>query len=227
MLGTGAVIYLMVFFIPRFAEIFRDMGEALPGPTRLLIGVSTLLQRHALLLGVAAVVGGVFVYRAGKTEAGRARRDRILLRVPGLGSVVRRTALARLARVLGTLLKSGVPILEALGIVRGAIGNAVLAGVIDTAQASVREGRPLAVPLRESREIPPMLADMVEVGEEAGNLEAVLVDAAETYDREVDRALKVFVSLLEPMLLIVMGALVGFVVIAMLLPIFTLNAVVK
>ena len=159
-----------------------------------------------------------------KTETGKLRRDQLFLKLPGLGPVLRRSALARTCRVLGTLLRSGVPILDAIAIVRGAVGNRVIGGALDLAQQGVREGRPLAQPLAASGEFPATLTDMVEVGEEAGNLEEVLVAAAETYDRDVDRAVKVFVSLLEPAMLLVMGAIVGFIVIAMLLPIFTMNS---
>jgi type II secretory pathway component PulF len=217
----------MVFFIPRFTEIFRNMGSALPGPTRLLIATSNAIASHGLLILAGLVVGGFLLGRALATEGGRLRRDRVALRMPGLGPVLRRSALARSCRVLGTLLKSGVPILEALGIVRDAVGNRVLALALDTAQTGVREGRALATPLRATGEFPATLCDMVEVGEEAGNLEAVLLDAADAYDTDVDRAVKVFVSLLEPAMLIVMGGIVGFIVIAMLLPIFTMNSVMK
>lgn len=226
-LGIGAVVYLMVFFIPRFTEIFRNMGEALPWPTRLLIAVSNALASHGLLILLGLIVAGFLVGRALATEGGRLWRDRTLLRLPGLGAVLRRSALARCCRVLGTLLKSGVPILEALGIVRDAVGNRVVARALDQAQTGVREGRALGQPLRDTGEFPATLCDMVEVGEEAGNLEAVLLDASDAFDTDVDRAVKVFVSLLEPAMLIVMGGLVGFIVIAMLLPIFTMNSVMR
>ncbi|MCI0343629.1 MAG: type II secretion system F family protein [Planctomycetales bacterium] len=226
-LGVGVVTYLMVFFIPRFTQIFKDMGKGLPGPTKVLIGVSDALATHGLLILAGLVVGGFLAGRALRTDAGRAWRDRTLLRVPGLGPMLRKTALSRFCRVLGTLLKSGVPILDALAIARDAVGNAVVAGAVEKATEGVREGRPLAGPLAASPVFPRTLVDMVEVGEEAGNLEIVLVDAAEVYDGEVDRAVKVFLSLLEPVLLVLMGALVGFIVIAMLLPIFTLNAAIK
>ncbi len=226
-LGVGVVTYLMVFFIPRFTQIFKDMGAGLPGPTKILIGVSDALATHGLLILAGLVVGVFLAARALRTEAGRAWRDRTLLRVPGLGPMLKKTALSRFCRVLGTLLKSGVPILDALAIARDAVGNAVVAGAVAQATDGVREGRPLAGPLAASPVFPRTLVDMVEVGEEAGNLEVVLVDAAEVYDGEVDRAVKVFLSLLEPVLLVLMGALVGFIVIAMLLPIFTLNAAIK
>lgn len=223
-LGAGATIYLMVFFIPKFTEIFRNMKEALPWPTELLITVSNLLRDYSLLIAAAVVVVGLLLSSELATEAGKLRRDRILLRIPALGNMLRKSALARFCRVLGTLLRSGVPILDSLGIVRDAVGNKVLALAIGRAQDGVREGRPLADPLAQSGDFPLLLTDMIEVGEEAGNLEDVLVDAAESYDKDVDRAVKTFVSLLEPLMLLLMGALVGFIVIAMLLPIFTMNA---
>jgi type II secretory pathway component PulF len=224
LLGTGATVYLMVFFIPRFTEIFRNMKEALPWPTELLITVSNALRDHGLLILAALVVVGFLLARSLATDAGQLQRDRLFLRIPALGAMMRKSALARFARVLGTLLRSGVPILEALAIVRGAVGNKVVAAAILTAQDGVREGRPLADPLAKSGEFPATLTDMIEVGEEAGNLEEVLLDAAESYDKDVDRAVKTFVSLLEPAMLLLMGALVGFIVIAMLLPIFTMNS---
>lgn len=223
-LGISVTIYLMVFFIPRFTQIFDKMGNTLPWPTRFLIAISDGLASHGLLILAGVIVAGFFLVRGLQSESGKLRRDRIFLKLPGLGPVVLRSALARACRVLGTLLRSGVPILDALGIVRGAVGNRVIGGALDAAQQGVREGRPLAKPLANTGTFPTTLTDMIEVGEEAGNLEEVLLDAAETYDRDVDRAVKVFVSLLEPAMLLIMGAVVGFIVIAMLLPIFTMNS---
>jgi len=226
-IGTFAVVFLMVFFIPRFSEIFTKMGSNLPVPTQIVMAVSSFFRDYwmvsfgglvLLLLGWAQVAA---------TVTGRRFADRLKIRFPLFGDVVRKNAVSRFARTLGTLLKSGVPILGALGISKEAMGNVVLMEDIDEASAGVKQGRGLAEILRRSRYFPPMVVDMIAVGEEGGNLDEVLINVAESYDVQVDRAVRVFISLFEPALLMIMAALVGFIVISMLLPVFTLSSMVK
>jgi type II secretion system protein F len=226
-IGTFAIAFLMVFFIPRFSEIFRKMGGALPVPTQIVMAVSGFFRDYwaFVFAGVAALLFAVV--RLSRTVAGRRVLDRLRLRIPVFGDVVRKGAISRFARTLGTLLRSGVPILGALGIAREAMGNVVMMDDIDEASAGVKQGRGLAEILRRSRHFPPMVVDMIAVGEEGGNLDEVLVNVAESFDREVDRAVRVFVSLFEPALLLVMAALVGFIVISMLLPVFSLSSMIK
>jgi len=226
-IGTFAIGFLMVFFIPRFSEIFRKMGGALPLPTQIVMAVSRVLSEQWMFVAVGAV-GALFGgSRLSSSAAGRRLLDRVKLRLPVFGDVVRKSALSRFTRTLGTLLKSGVPILGALQISREAMGNAVLMDDVDEAAAGVRQGRSLAETLRASRNVPPVVVDMIAVGEESGNLDQVLVDVADAYDLQVDRAVRVFVSLFEPALLLFMAALVGFIVIAMLLPVFSLSSMIQ
>jgi type II secretion system protein F len=226
-IGTGAVAFLMVFFIPRFSEIFRKMGGELPLPTQIVMAVSGFFQDYWMLAFAGAVLLLLAWARLQDTVRGRRVADRMKLRIPLFGDIVRKNAISRFARTLGTLLKSGVPILEALSISTEALGNAVLREGIDEAGAGVKQGRALADILRQARCFPAMVTDMIAVGEEAGNLDEVLVRVADSYDIQVERAVRVFISLFEPALLLVMAALVGFIVISMLLPVFTLSSMVK
>jgi len=226
-IGTFAIGFLMVFFIPRFSEIFKKMGNGLPLPTQIVMGVSYFMRDYWMFvfMGVVALMFGW--KRLMAVAPGRRMIDRLKIRIPLFGDIVKKNAVSRFARTLGTLLKSGVAILAALDISKAAMGNAVLMEDIDEASAGVKQGKGLAEILRQSRYFPAMVTDMIAVGEEGGNLDEVLVNVAESYDIQVERAVRVFVALFEPALLLVMAALVGFIVIAMLLPVFTLSTMVK
>jgi general secretion pathway protein F/type IV pilus assembly protein PilC len=226
-IGVFAIGFLMVFFIPRFSEIFRKMGDNLPLPTQVVMGVSYFFRDQWLfvLLGVAALALGW--NRLVASLSGRRLVDRLRLRLPLFGDIVRKNAVSRFTRTLGTLLKSGVSILAALQISKEAMGNRVLMDDVDEASAGVKQGRSLAEILHQSRTFPRMVVDMIAVGEEGGNLDEVLVDVADSYDVQVERAVRVFVALFEPALLLFMAALVGFIVISMLLPVFSLSSMIK
>lgn len=225
-LGTAAVIYLLTFFIPRLTPIFSDLGGALPLITRVLITASNFFAAYWLII-VGALTTSILVgARALRTPGGKAALDRFLTTAPVIGPIFLKTAIARFGRMLGTLLRNGVPMLQALEITRDAVGSIAVAAEIDRARAAVREGEGLAEPLRSGGVFPPVVVDMLAVGDESGNLDEVLLSLAESYDTQVDRAVKVFISLLEPAMILVMAAIVGFIVIAMLLPIFSLNAMV-
>lgn len=226
-IGTFAIAFLMVFFIPRFSEIFKKMGDGLPLPTQIVMGVSYFMRDYWMFvcMGLVALMFGWTRLMA--VAPGRRVIDRFKIRIPLFGDIVRKNAVSRFARTLGTLLKSGVSILSALEISKAAMANAVLMEDIDEASAGVKQGKGLAEILRQSRYFPPMVTDMIAVGEEGGNLDEVLVNVADSYDVQVERAVRVFVALFEPALLLVMATLVGFIVIAMLLPVFTLSTMVK
>ncbi len=226
-LGTATVVFLLVFFIPRFTQIFSDMGGALPWPTLVLIGVSNFMQSYGIFLLAALVVLGFIGYRVLGTDSGKLAFDRVKLKIPAVGPVFQKAAIARFARILGTLLKSGVSILDAIEITRKAVGNRWFGLHIEEAYGQVKEGKRLAEPLRGYPEFPRIVVDMIAVGEETGSMEDVLVKIADNYDRQVDRAVKVLVSLMEPLMLIFMGGVVGAIVISMLLPVFTLQSIVK
>jgi type II secretory pathway component PulF len=222
-----AIGFFVFYFIPRFTEIFKDLGGELPFLTRIMIGISDLGLNYWWAFAGGGVLAGISLWRALKTAQGRFVYDRIRLRAPLLGPLVTKTAVARFTRTLGTLLKSGVPILTAIEISREALGNEVLKLDATEAAAAVKEGRNLAEPLGRSPYFPPVVVDMIAVGEESGNLDEVLGHVADAYDREVDRAVRIFVSLLEPALLVVMAAIVGLIVIAMLLPIYSLQGTMR
>jgi type II secretory pathway component PulF len=225
--GTAAVIFLMVYFIPQFSKVFENFQANLPGITLLLIGMSDGLRRYGLFLLAGLFLGGYLLRGFLRTPRGQRVQAAVLLRTWVLGDVVRKRAISRFSRTLGTMLKSGVPILEGLTIAKQAMGNLLLMEEIEEAASAVKRGEKLGQLLGRARYFPRMLASMITVGEESGNLDGVLVHIADSYDTQVDRSVKVFVSLFEPMMLVLMAALVGFIVIAMLMPVFTLSTIVK
>ncbi|HEX2931865.1 MAG TPA: type II secretion system F family protein, partial [Candidatus Binatia bacterium] len=225
-LATAAgvsLIVLFLFVIPKFATIFRDNGKALPWITTAVIGLSQLLTQYgwAILLLILFVVSGVIFYV--RSPDGKAEWDRLALRVPLIGDLVRKFETARFSRTLAALLKGGVPLLEALGTVQGVVGNRLLARAMGQVQMRVREGKGMARPLNDSGLFPPLALNMIAVGEETGKLDGMLAEVANYYDHEVKRTTKRLTALLEPALILVMGLIIGTVVISMLLAIFSIN----
>ena len=226
-LGILAVLFLMLFFIPRFSQIFSDIGGNLPMVTRIVLGVSNFLGSYWIIPLCVAILGAFGYGRLAASIAGKRLIDRVKLGAPLYGDVIRKAAISRFTRTLGTLLKAGVPILEALQISKEALGNRVLMEDVTEAGSGVTQGRNLADMLRHARTFPSMMVDMVAVGEEGGNLDDVLINIADSYDRQVDRAVRIFLALFEPFLLMIMAALIGFIVVAMLLPVFTMSTMIK
>jgi type IV pilus assembly protein PilC len=215
---------MMIWVLPRFQDVFRDLGEGQPLPayTRFVFGVSTAL-RHYLPAVAAAGFGLVALARLWTRSArGRQVFDRFKLRMPLLGPVFLRMAVARFSRTLGTLLGSGVPILQALQIVKETVGNRFVATAVDDLQKSVAAGETLAGPLKSARVFPAIAVGMVEVGEQTGALPDLLFKIADNYEEEVDNAVNAMTSLLEPIMLILLALVVGSIVIAMFLPIISL-----
>jgi general secretion pathway protein F len=223
--GLGAVVFLLTFVIPRFVDIFRDLGQSLPLVTQILLSISTGLQEYWWLIALGVLVAVLAVRVWLSTESGRTRWDRIVLRLPVIGEVVLKSETARFARVLGTLLKSGVPVLTALGVVRELTANTVVARGIERVSEGVRRGAGIAVPLREAQTFPAMAVHMVRVGEETGRLEDMLVKVAGDFESEVRRLVKRLMGLLEPAIILIMGLIVGFIVVALLMAIFSLTEV--
>jgi general secretion pathway protein F len=218
-----SLIVLFVFVIPKFAMIFRDNGKALPWITKVVIGFSQFLADYGwilLLVLCAAAIGSAFYVRSAE---GRSEWDRLSLRSPLIGDLLRKFETARFSRTLSALLKGGVPVLEALGTVQGVVGNRLLARAISQVQARVREGKGMARPLGESGLFPPLALNMIAVGEETGKLETMLAEVASYYDQEVKRSTKRLTALLEPTLILAMGLIIGVVVVSMLLAIFSIN----
>jgi general secretion pathway protein F len=221
--GGTAVVVLLTFVVPQFSKIFTDMGRNLPLPTVILLAVSSTLVKFwwAILLFIGISV--FFVRRYLGSEDGRRAWDRMKFSLPVFGKLYKETAVSRFARTLGTLLASGVPILNALQIVKGTLGSEKISEIISRVRESVRKGRGLSEPLKNSDIIPPLAVHMVTVGEETGRLDEMLIKIADRFDLEVRTTVKRLLSLLEPALILTMGIMVGFIVIAMLTAIFSIN----
>lgn len=227
-LATGVLIFLLTYFIPRFSGIFAEFGGALPKLTRAIVAVSEFMIARGLILAVAAALIVLAVQRLLASDAGRRHVERLVLQAPALGRVVAHFALVRFCRMLGTLLGAGVPLVAALRTAREAIGNQTLADTVTQAVEDVQRGASLARSLAASpRLFPASVVEMVAVGEETGQLDKELVRLAAAYESELDRQLRMLVALLEPALLFIMAAVVGTVVIGMLLPVFTLQDLIR
>lgn len=224
--AVAVVALLLVVVVPMLAEMFASMGQALPLPTRIVIGVSNFLKGWGGLVILLLVVGfivGLQQFR--KTEKGLTLTDGIALKTPVMGSLIQRVSVAKFTRTLGTLLTSGVPILEGLMIVARTAGNKVVEDAILATRQAVSEGKTLADPLGKAQVFPPMVVQMIAVGEATGALDNMLNKIADFYDDEVDAAVAALTSMLEPMLMIFLGTTVGFVIVAMYMPIFQMGAI--
>lgn len=221
--AIGVIAVMLVKVIPTFEGLYRDMGNAqLPGPTRVVIGIShAFMDRWYIFVGtIAALVIGIPAIR--RTESGRETTDRILLRLPIVGPVLRKIVVARFTRTLGTLLASGVPILDALDICARTSGNRVVQAAILRAKEKISEGHDMAGPLAESRVFPTMVVQMIGVGEQTGAMDQMLQKIADFYEEEVDAAVSGLTSLIEPVMMAFLGVVVGGLIVAMYLPIFGL-----
>ncbi len=222
---AGAVtIFLLVGVIPTFKDIFSSFGAELPLPTRIVIGISESLQNYfyIYILVPAAIV---FLFRRwGKTENGKKVIDAKLLQMPMFGLMLRKMAVAKFTRTLGTLVKSGVPILQAMETVAQTSGNKVIETAIMEARESIREGERIAEPLKRSGVFPPMVTQMIAVGEETGNMDTMLHKIADFYDQEVEQAIKGLTSMIEPIVIVIMGVVIGGIVVAMFIPMFELGS---
>jgi type IV pilus assembly protein PilC len=228
----GAMIYPTVVFmllkiIPVFAEMFSRMDAVLPAPTLFVIGASKVVQQ-TFLPGLGALVVFIFLFRRFyKTDNGRFMVDKMMLKMPVIGMVIRKTAVARFTRTLGVLISSGVPILQGLDITAKTAGNAVIQQAIENTRRSISEGKTITVPLRESGVFPPMVVQLISVGEQTGGLAEMLNKIADFYDEEVDAAVAAMTSLIEPVVIVLMGGLIGGMLVAMYLPMFDLVGAIK
>ena len=220
-----SVIILVTFVIPRFARIFSDMGQAIPLPTQILLAISQFVRGYWwVIIGVIVLAYlGLKTYL--KDEERRLKWDRFKLGWVAVGDLIKKVEVARFARTLGTLLQSGVSILPALSLVREISQNLAISRSIDYVHDRLREGKGVSRSLKETEIFPPLAVHMISVGEETGKLDEMLLKTAETYEATVQNAVKRFVSLLEPMIILVMGGVVGFIVISMLLAIFSINEI--
>ncbi len=215
-------VVLLVYVIPIFAKMFTDFGGALPAPTAFVLKISEMTRKYFLVVIVLIFAGGAAFKWYISKENGRRNWDRLLLRLPVIGSLLQRIAVARFSRTLGTMVSSGVPILESMDIVSKTAGNKIIEEAIVKARGSISEGKTIAEPLAESNVFPAMVTQMVAVGEATGALDVMLNKIADFYDEEVDSAVEALTSLLEPMLMVFLGVVIGGLVIAMYLPVFKL-----
>lgn len=221
------VIFLMVKVVPTFRDVFASFGAKLPAPTQFLIDVSQFMSsKKAVLLVVFGVAFWIALTMYRKTKAGAFNWDKMILNIPVFGVLARKASVAKFARTLGTLIKSGVPIMDALETVAKTSGNLVIEKAVFNARDSVREGKTLTQPLKESKVFPPMVTQMINVGEETGALDTMLNKIADFYEDEVDAAVEGLTSIIEPILIVFLGVTIGFIVVAMFMPMFEIGNVV-
>lgn len=221
------IAIIMIWVIPIFSKIFTEMGAKLPTPTRSVIWLSNFLGGVGgvvILGGLISTIFGIKQYRG--TESGRKNTDRLLLKMPVIGDLLRKVAVARFTRTLGTLISSGVPILDALDICARSSGNKIVEEVVFEVKKEVSAGKTVAEPLSKTEVFPPMVTQMINVGESTGALDQMLIKIADFYDDEVDNAVANLTTMLEPMLMVFLGTTIGYIVVALYLPIFKMGEVI-
>lgn len=224
LVGGGVLTFLMTYVVPMLTQLFIEMGRDLPVPTRILIAVSDFMKSYKMLIALAGFVAVLVVLkRYIRKDKGRYLYDSFRLKLPVIGSLVRKTCMVRFSRTLGTLVAGGVPLLQALEIVRDVVGNAVIGKTLDEARENIARGQTISDPLKKSNQFPPIVTHMISVGEASGNLEEMLFNVADAYEDEVETTVSGLTSLLEPIIIILMGVVVGFIVLSILLPIFDMN----
>ena len=219
--AVGVVVLLLVKVIPTFEKMFADFGSELPGPTQIVVNISHFMQEWiGIFLGAIAIAGFAFVQARKRSYKFRRATDALFLKSPVFGSLIRKVAVARFTRTLGTMIASGVPILDGLDIVARTAGNVVIEEALNAVRAAISEGRTIAEPLAESGVFPGMVVQMIAVGEETGAMETMLAKIGDFYDEEVDAAVDALTAMLEPIMMVGLGGTVGSMLIAMYLPIF-------
>jgi len=228
-LAILAASFMLIFIVPIFAQMFEDLGGTLPLPTRIAMGLSDVMTSIWGVLVYAGMIGGViFFLRWRKTENGRKAVDPAMLKIPArIGDIVQKVALARFARTLGTLSAAGVPILQSLEITATSSGNYVIEKALLKSREAIREGLPIYQPLESEWVFPPMVTRMIAVGEETGDIDGMLAKIAQFYESEVDAAVKALTSIIEPLMIVVVGAIVGGIIIAMYLPMFQIFELIE
>lgn len=216
------IIVLMIWVVPTFAMIFQGLGAELPGMTLFVINLSNFIKSYILIIIAVAIGIGVLIYYYYQTKSGRFFIDKLILNAPVFGELTRKIVVARFSRTLGTLVASGVSILDALEITARTAGNAIIEKAIMQVRESISEGKSIADPLRETDQFPPMVVSMVGVGEQTGALDTMLQKIADFYEEEVDVAVANLTALMEPMMIVILGVIVGFIVISMYMPQFAL-----
>jgi len=223
LVGAGVVIVLLTFVIPRFTLMFEQMDQQLPAITQILVSISSFIKLYWWVMIGAVVLLGFLLKRYQATPEGRLQVDTFKLKIPLVSDFLRKREISKFARTMGTLLSNGVPILKALEIVESVMSNKVMANQIVNVRDNIREGERVSDRLGEGGVFPPMVVNMVAVGEETGSLEDALIRIARAYEGDTDRAMRTMTTMIEPLLILLMGGVVGFIVIAMILPIFQLS----
>lgn len=226
LIGSGVLFFMMSYVIPRIAKIFEESSKSLPLITVALIGFSNFISNNLFVLML--ILGGVvfLIFRFKKTERGKQFYDRLIFKIPIFGKISKMVAISRFTRTLGTLIGSGIPLLEALAIGEAVVGNSVYVETLRSVRENVREGASLATPLRESGVFPPLVTRMIAVGEQTGEMEEMLVKIADIYDLQVETYVSTLTSLLEPVMILIIGVIIGFIVFAILMPIFELTSTI-
>ena len=222
-LGAATLVFSMIYVVPKFEQVFAQLNQALPLPTRILIGTSTFMARYGWLLLIGLVIGVVLLQRFVKTRQGKHWWDGLQLKTPLIRGVVAAGIFANFARTLATLMSNGVPVLQALGIVERTVGNSIISDELAKARERVTDGTTISGPLAASRVFPPIMTDMLAVGEQTGDMVGALGHIARRYENELDRHVKIFTTALEPILIVVVAVLVGFVAISILMAVFNLT----
>ena len=225
--AVGVTVVLLLFVTPTFEKMFKDFGGAMPAPTQIVIDLSKWLQHYGLYL-VGTLIGVAFVFTAWKNSVrGRQQWDAFVIRTPIFGPLIRKVAVARFTRTLGTMISSGVPILDALEVVAKTAGNSVVEKAIRYTKEKISEGKTIVQPLAETKVFPPMVVQMIGVGEATGAMDQMLTKIADFYDDEVDAAVAAITSLIEPVMMVFLGGVVGGFLVAMYLPIFSIAGAIK
>jgi len=223
--GGAALTVLITVVIPQLSQLFEDMGDALPLITQLMLAISSFLRTYWWMLSIGMVASSIAFYFYLQTSAGRMKWDAFLLNVPVIGPLIRKIEISRFSRTLSTLLQSGVPVLSALSIVASILGNRVIGEAMNDIHKGLKSGRGLSTPLQETGVFPPLAVHMITIGEQSGNLDEMLEKVSATYDKEVERSIKQLVSMIAPMMILIMAVVIGFIVISMLVGIFSVNDV--
>ncbi len=226
-IGALVLVFLLTYIVPSIASIFSDMDQVLPMPTRILISISGFMKSYWWIFVIFAVIFFFILRHIKKTPKGKYYIDKMILKTPGFGTIAKKLAVARMSRTLGSLLENGVTMLAALDIVENIVGNSLLKDAISKASEDVGKGQGLGVSLGDSNIFPNLFIQMIQVGEQSGELESMLNKIADVYEREVESTVMSMTSLLEPVMILVMAVLVGFIVLSICLPIFEMNELVK
>ena len=223
--GAGSILVLMNFVVPRFASVFEESRIEMPLPTKILLEGSKFLQSYGWI-GITALIGGAILFFSYiRTSAGRLWWDTLRLKIPVLGDALRKAETARFARAMGTLVSNSVPLVQSIGIARATLNNRRIAGALEAVSTGVKRGEGIAAPLRRAGQFPPLAAHLLSVGEETGRLDQMFVRMADIYDADTRAAIRRFTSLFEPLVILVMGLIVGILILSMLLAIVSMNDV--